>query len=215
MVLKREKTGNRRIVKLFGKPLFSYWAGRRVYTKAIGIGNTIENHFCRCKVEIFGNNNKVIFGEVVEDFVGSIQIGARDCHVDDCIVKIGRGTTSNGCHIVCMENGSEVEIGDDCLISDGVEMWCSDTHTLIDSCGEITNAGSHHIKIGNHVWICQNVTILKDVTIAADSVVGMRSLVTRSCVDTHVVLGGIPARIIKEGISWNKCRPQCAREGLL
>ena len=53
------------------------------------------------------------------------------------------------------------------------------------------------IHIGKRVWIGANATITAGVTIGDNSVVAAGAVVTKD-VPANVVVGGVPARIIKE-----------------
>ena len=53
------------------------------------------------------------------------------------------------------------------------------------------------VTIGNDVWIGANVTILPGVTIGNNVVVAAGAVVTKDVPD-NVLVGGVPARIIKE-----------------
>ena len=53
------------------------------------------------------------------------------------------------------------------------------------------------VNIGNDVWIGGNVTILPGVTIGNNVVVAAGAVVTKDVPDNCVV-GGVPARVIKE-----------------
>lgn len=57
------------------------------------------------------------------------------------------------------------------------------------------------IHIGNHVWIGARATILKGVTIGDGAVVAAGAVVNKD-VPPNTLVGGVPARIIKENISW-------------
>ncbi len=58
------------------------------------------------------------------------------------------------------------------------------------------------ITIGNHVWLARDVKIFKDVSIADNTVVANGSVVTKSFDKENVLLGGCPAKILKENINW-------------
>ena len=57
------------------------------------------------------------------------------------------------------------------------------------------------ITIGNHVWIAADVKILKGVKIGHCSIIVTGSLVTKD-VNDNALVGGIPAKILKENINW-------------
>lgn len=52
------------------------------------------------------------------------------------------------------------------------------------------------IVLGKNVWIGSNATILQDVTIGDNAVVAAGAVVTKD-VAANTVVGGIPARLIK------------------
>jgi len=53
------------------------------------------------------------------------------------------------------------------------------------------------VIIGKNVWIGANVTILKDVNIGDNSIIGAGAVVTKD-IPSNVIVGGVPAKIIKE-----------------
>ena len=53
------------------------------------------------------------------------------------------------------------------------------------------------VTIGNDVWIGGNVTVLPGVTIGSNVVVAAGAVITRDVPDNCVV-GGVPARIIRQ-----------------
>lgn len=55
----------------------------------------------------------------------------------------------------------------------------------------------HAVSIGNDVWIGANVTILGGVNLGSRSVVAAGAVVTNSFPEGKVVLGGVPARVLR------------------
>lgn len=57
------------------------------------------------------------------------------------------------------------------------------------------------IIIGNHVWIGMNAIILKGVKIGDGAIVSAGAVVNRD-IPENTLVGGVPAKIIKENICW-------------
>ncbi|MGZ4106010.1 MAG: DapH/DapD/GlmU-related protein, partial [Tumebacillaceae bacterium] len=57
------------------------------------------------------------------------------------------------------------------------------------------------ITIGNNVWIGCRVMILKGVTIGDGAVIAAGSVITKD-VPPYTVVGGNPARVLKENVNW-------------
>jgi acetyltransferase-like isoleucine patch superfamily enzyme len=151
---------------------------------------------------IRGDNNKIKLGEKVKfNNGGSIWIEDNNGEA-----LIGENTTFEESHLVVTEPYSKIHIGKDCMLAYDVEIRTGDSHTIIDS---ITNERinyARNIVIGNHVWIAAHVSILKGSCISDNSIVATRSVVTRSFEETNILIGGIPAKKIKENINWDRQR---------
>lgn len=175
-------------------------------------GNEAVNIPPHCALEIYGKGNRVVFREPVDEmFSGAVFIGAPDSAANGCAVEIGAGTTSNGCEIRLMEDGSRCVIGADCMFSDGVRIWGSDTHAIL--CEGRLNLGKA-VTIGNHVWLGQGVTILKNSVVPDGCVVGTQAVVGGACgVPARSVLAGNPARVVRTGVTWSRERPNQALGG--
>jgi carbonic anhydrase/acetyltransferase-like protein (isoleucine patch superfamily) len=90
---------------------------------------------------------------------------------------------------------NSISIGKDCAISWGVTIIDDDGH------GFGPPPYSAPIIIEDNVWVGCNATILKGVTIGTGSVVAAGAVVTRSC-PPYSLIGGVPARVIRQDIHW-------------
>lgn len=178
-----------------------------------GSGNVFVNLPAETRVVVFGDGNRVEFAEPGMHFGSWIHIGAADFPVHGAKVVVGRGTTSEECRITLMEHGSEVRIGEDCMISTGVELLASDTHALKDAQGRIVNR-SRGISIGDHVWLCRNAAVLKNSEIPSGSVVGYGAVVCGlKGLAAGSMVAGNPARVVREGAAWSRERPDAGNGG--
>jgi galactoside O-acetyltransferase len=137
---------------------------------------------------------------------GSI-VAARLCaDRKESEIRIGRRTFVGRSTIVC---ATGITIGDDVLISWGCNIVDHDSHALLwkDRASDVRDwyAGSKDwsrvpcapVVIGNRVWIGFNALVLKGVHIGDGAVVAAGSVVTRD-VPAHTLVGGNPARVIRE-----------------
>ena len=114
-------------------------------------------------------------------------------------IIIGSNVTfNNDCHIGCI---NELNIEDNCLFASRVFISDHDhgkttldslelppTKRLLHSKGKVT--------IRKNVWVGEGVAILAGVTIGENSIIAANSVVTKSF-PSNVVIGGVPAKIIK------------------
>jgi len=131
---------------------------------------------------------------------GSVFIG-KGAYIeifDNAQLIIGDHVSINSeSRILCKES---ISIGNDAMISWGVEILDSDFHqiTYEDDCRV-----SKPIVIGDHVWIGSHVIILKGVTIDKGAVVAAGAVVTKN-VPSNCVVAGVPAKIIRKNIKWKR-----------
>lgn len=112
---------------------------------------------------------------------------------DSANLSIGSNTYINDGSRISAQNS--ITIGKNCAISFGVTIIDDDGH------GFGLPPYSAPIVIEDNVWIGCNVTILKRVTIGQGSVVAAGAVVNKSC-PPHSLIAGVPAKVIKEGVSW-------------
>jgi acetyltransferase-like isoleucine patch superfamily enzyme len=123
----------------------------------------------------------------------------------NCTLIIGNSTTIEDAHFGITEPNSMIEVGDDCMFSSGIKLLTGDSHSIIDLKSQKRINYADNVKIGPHVWIGADVVVLKGVEIGKDSIVGSRSIVTKKY-GPNVIIAGIPAKIIKENITWDRER---------
>ncbi|WP_068673520.1 sugar O-acetyltransferase [Oceanobacillus sp. Castelsardo] len=90
----------------------------------------------------------------------------------------------------------EVRFGDNCMLGPSVQIYTA-THPLHPT---ERNSGIEYAKpitIGNNVWIGGSAVICPGVTIGNNVVVAAGAVVTKNVQD-NVVVGGNPAKVIKE-----------------
>jgi acetyltransferase-like isoleucine patch superfamily enzyme len=129
-------------------------------------------------------------------------------------ISIGKATwLDNNVHVLCLQTisiGDFVYVGENTYIVDNgshaVEPAERVKHRVRVAPGGPGYPGlgdgyelaeSSPVTIGNLVWIAQNCLILKGVTIGEGSVVMRNAVVTKN-VPPYTLVGGNPARIIKE-----------------
>lgn len=117
-------------------------------------------------------------------------------------IEVGRKTIFNkACFFQAWEK-TKILIGEECLFAN-VKARTSDTHSIIslDTKKRINKAKD--IIIGNRVWIADDVDILKGATICDGSVISSRSLLTAKTIPENCLAGGVPAKVLREGITWD------------
>lgn len=164
---------------------------------------------------------------------GMIKIGYNNCHIFDKklsrtiwrvdgnikfkgIANIGHGSKINlgkkgkitiGDNFTInaestLKIDKELTIGKDVLISWDVLIMDSDFHDIYKD-GKIINS-PQRIHIADKVWIgCRNL-VLKGAHIRENSVIGANSLVNNDLQTANAAYVGTPARVVNEGISWEK-----------
>ncbi len=127
-------------------------------------------------------------------------------------IRIGENVGSQGRTMITAVEGSDVTIGDDCMLAMGIEIRSDDAHPIYDvRTGERINMGQS-ITIGDHVWIAKHATIMGGVQIGSGSVVGYRSIVT-SDVPNNTIAVGAPARVVRRDIAWERPKVLFRQEG--
>ena len=132
-------------------------------------------------------------------FNGNYSIG-RGCRFD--IGKNGHISIGKGGYIIANTTFiimHKLTIGDNCAISWDCQFLDEDFHE-IQYLGKKTNQKS--IEIGNNVWIGCGVKIYKGTFIPDNCVIASNSIVKGVFTCENTLIGGNPAKVIKENIEW-------------
>lgn len=109
-------------------------------------------------------------------------------------LEIGSGFCNSNTKIRCKR---KITIGKNVAISHDVTIMDSDAHD-VDYEGYVM---TKPINIGDNVWIGSRSIIMKGVTIGDNCIIAAGSVVTKD-VPSNTMVGGIPAKVIKENIKW-------------
>lgn len=133
---------------------------------------------------------KGLFGSIGERFIINQPFRCDyGCNIflgEDCFINFN-------CTIL---DEAKVTIGDNAFIGPNVSIYTA-CHPLEPKKRNLFIEWAEPVTIGKNVWIGGDVTILPGVTIGDNVVIGAGSVVTKSF-PPGVVIGGNPAKIIKE-----------------
>ena len=154
-----------------------------------------------CQIEVIGDRHRLLIGENVV-LTQSI-LWFEDC---DCVISIGKGTTMqrNG-HIAVTEPGRKIEIGENCMFSFDVDIRNGDSHSILDAASGKRVNWAKNVRIAEHVWLGAYTQVLGGADIEKNAIIGIRSLV-KGKIPSGVIAAGIPAKVVKEGFTWDSRR---------
>ena len=167
-----------------------------------GSGNVVEflgDSLFNGNINIQGDNNRVLIGANCAIRGRILVKGSKQT------VSVGEYTTFQSVYILCQE-GCDVTIGRWCMFSREIEIRTTDAHSVVDM-----NSGSRlnkpaSIEIADHVWISVGTLISKGVKLPEDSIIGAQSFVNGSFTEPNTVIAGMPAKVVKRGVTWNRNR---------
>jgi len=145
--------------------------------------------------------------EIAETSHGFPKDSIIDCSEGACI-KVGRNfsgwcATQNdiGTRLAAKKS---ISIGDNCMFSRGISVKDNDGHDILDmATGKLINP-PEPVFIGDNVWLAENVSVLKGAHIASDCICGANALVNKKFMEPNCILAGVPAKVIKTGVTWQR-----------
>lgn len=158
------------------------------------------------KIAIYGDNCKIVMEENIT--VGSelrIIMGQNHPNFGKCNnaeLKIGENTSFGEVFITIFNSNAKLHIGKDCMFAWGIELYHTDAHPVLDkTTGEIINKVKT-MAIGDNCWIGSHCCIMKNVHLPNNTIVGKHSLVSKSFSEEYTAIGGNPAKVIKQNVTW-------------
>lgn len=151
------------------------------------------------KIEVNGNNNIIVLG----DKINIMEKGYFLIEGDNCKIEIGDSSLFRDGSFFVGESNTKISIGRNnfCGI---VTFSTSDFHSIIDlKSGQRINS-PNDVLVGNNNWITNYVSIRKGAVISNDSVIATYSIVLKPFMESNVIIGGQPAKVLKQGISWSR-----------
>lgn len=152
-----------------------------------------------CEIRLDGQDNLIEIGPRVRFSSGKIYLR----NTSGQHIRIGEDTTVEGAYLL-VDEASSIDIGRDCMLSTDILIRTGDKHSILDAqTGQRLNP-SRDVRIGDRVWIGRDVQVLKGTVLHPESVVGACSVVSRAFDEGNCVVAGVPARVVKQGIRWDR-----------
>lgn len=142
----------------------------------------------------------------------TVFVGARSL-LHDCEIHCGAGSsvvlvrrvTCTARGSLDARNGGAILAGADQLWASDVLLATDDMHRLEDAAtGQRLNGFGGRIVLGEHVWLGRDAVLTGNVALGDNCVVGMRSLVRNKSFDKGTAVAGMPARAIRDGVTWTR-----------
>lgn len=155
------------------------------------------------QVGIFDNNKSRSIWEVTGKviFKGNANVGHGSKISCSGELILGKNFNINAeSSIICCK---KIKFGDNNVLSWNILIMDTDFHKIFDENGHLINQDKD-INIGSNVWIGCRCLILKGSLIRDNCVVGASTFLSKPINQENVIIGGNPAKIINQNITWEK-----------
>lgn len=159
------------------------------------------------EIWIHGNNNTLRIGDNCRLTHAKIEILSNHSQITIGDKTNILGSYLGDTYLLAKGDTTSITIGNDCLLSYGIHIRTTDSHSIVcQNTGALLNPPCD-IKIGDHVWIGARSTLLKGSSIGNGSVIGACSL-TNDKIGSNVLAAGQPAKALRHSIAWKPDIPQ-------
>lgn len=147
----------------------------------------------------FGGNNAVVYIRSsifhtmlnISVFSGSVFHLGKDCYFNKPMTVI-------------LSSDRNFFIGDDCIFSTGISVRTADPHLIYDCSTKKRINETKSVFLGDHVWVGQDCTLLKGTEIDSGSIIGAACLITGKKIPHNSSWAGVPAKLIKDNVFWDR-----------
>lgn len=197
--------GYNNTVKFVSKNLKTFPKGLFILIK--GNNNYIEIHEPNCSnsyIEIFGENNKFLLAKLCKEMQGA------SFHLaDGGTIEIEKECELGNSALWVVVNGDykrkhKLFIGEGTHIAKDTIIRTSDGECLLDYNTEEPISEPQDVYIGKHCWITSRCLILKGTYLPNNTIVAANSLVNKKFSEEATLIGGSPAKLIRNNVKWIK-----------
>lgn len=166
----------------------------------INIGSNCK--LTRARFFIRGNNNIISIGNNCSAYNVEFHVEQNDNKI---LIKNNtsmHGREGEPIHMA-VDEGSKIIIGNDCMLSNGIQIRSTDSHSIIDKEFKRLNPAKDVI-INDHCWIGLKCILLKGTCVYGHSVIAAGSVCSKRYDESNCIIAGNPARIVKHDIDWDR-----------
>ncbi len=152
-----------------------------------------------CEFFIAGDNNTIIIGDgcILHGAVFWIEDSGNE-------INLGNETTVEKNTNFSAIEGTKILVGKKCMFSSEINIQTGDSHSVLQDGVRINP--SKDIVIGEHVWVGYRAILLKGSVVSNNSIVAAGAVIASSYNQEGCVVAGVPAKVIKENINWERER---------
>lgn len=160
------------------------------------------------EAESWGCTSIAVRGDGATVFVGNAKLGDLAVEVHEhAVCYIGNDTTMHTKarpQRLRISPHAAIFIGDDCVISENIDMSVLDWHPIYDADSGNRVNGSRSIFIGDHIWLGRNTSILKGSRMASGGILGLGAILSGKYCPPNSIYAGVPAKMLGVGKFWGR-----------
>lgn len=152
-----------------------------------------------CEIRLYGDQNTIEIGPRVRFKSGKIYL----LETSGQHIRLGADTTVEGAYLL-VDEAASIDLGKDCMLSTNIIIRTGDKHSILNSETQQRINPAKDVVLADRVWVGRDVHILKGTHLQKETVVGACSVVSGSFNEENCIVAGVPAKIVKQGILWDR-----------